>query len=404
MQQAGLAATTLATTRPGKGGRRLLALLPLAGLAAIAGLIVSHGNQPGARSRLAANRLEMQEKTGHPAPPAVIAARRERPPLKVIAILGDATLEPVGRAIAPGGAPDGSLRIAARLIDGPRGSAARVDLATTPSAESPGNTALAARAAGTEPPLVQVAALAPPVRAPLPPPWQRYAQKFDPLDKRPRIALVIAGADDNMDVAIDTLPAPVTLAFDPYARRLPDWIELARAKGHEVLLTLSMPPLGHAGADSGPMAILSSADPKENLERLDWALDRAAGFVGVLDIVGDRTPAETAPILSRLAQHGVMLVSDAPVPGERPALPLATGIVTFTPDMSRREIEQKIAAVEAAARRDGHALAIGIVGPGLLRQVTAWLATLPGKSIALAPATAAIAAPPNVGIARMTAP
>ena len=53
------------------------------------------------------------------------------------------------------------------------------------------------------------------------------------------------------------------------------------------------------------MAILSSVDPKENLERLDWALDRATGFVGVVDIIGNRTAAEAGPILARLrrARH-----------------------------------------------------------------------------------------------------
>ena len=54
------------------------------------------------------------------------------------------------------------------------------------------------------------------------PAWLATAQPFDAADKRPRLALIVAGADDDMDRAIAILPAAVTLALDPYARRLPD--------------------------------------------------------------------------------------------------------------------------------------------------------------------------------------
>ena len=187
----------------------------------------------------------------------------------------------------------------------------------------------------------------------------------------------------------------MTLALDPYARRLPEWIELARAKGHEVLLTLSTPPIARGQRDAGPMAILSSVDPKENLERLDWALDRAAGFVGVVDIVGNRPAAETDPILAKLGEHGLMLVSGTAVGAETASVPLATGDVVIAPNVPRRELDRRLAQLQDKARRDGQAVGIVVADPALLRHLAAWLASLRNQSIALAPATATIAAKPT---------
>jgi uncharacterized protein len=222
-------------------------------------------------------------------------------------------------------------------------------------------------------------------------PWRLYAQPFDLNDERPRIALVVAGVDDDMEAEIQNLPAAVTLALDPYARRLPEWIEMARAKGHEVLLTLSMPESARS-RDTGPMAILSSLDPKENLERLDWALGRAQGFIGVLDIVGNRPAEEFRPILTTLERRGLMLVG-----GEAPAVPLtnlalATGDVVLSPDVPREDSEKMLAALEDKAKHGGHALGIGLVTPPILRRISAWLAALEKKSFVLVPASAFAAA------------
>jgi polysaccharide deacetylase 2 family uncharacterized protein YibQ len=148
------------------------------------------------------------------------------------------------------------------------------------------------------------------------------------------------------------------------------------------------------------MAILSSLDPKENLERLDWALDRASGFVGVLDIVGNRPAAETGPILAKLGEHGLMLVSGTSIENGATRLPFAIADVLIVPSLSHHDLDQRLAALQDKAKRDGHAVGIAIVTPATMHHIAAWLATLANQSIALAPATAMVSDRPHAGIAQ----
>ncbi len=400
MEHAGPGATSVTPTRPRSGARFIAAMLPVIGLVGTVALIATSGFQPGPPSRPMPNRLVQQEKIA-PAPHRTATRERRRDaPIPVAIIIRGSALDPVARATAPGVAADGSLHVSASLIDSTVGATPPVEAKPV---DSPGTAPALVRATpsrDSQARVEQVASLNPVDPPALPnPAWRLYAQHFDAADTRPRIALIVAGTDDYMDAAIEALPPAVTLALDPYARRLPEWIELARAKGHEVLLTLSTPPIGRGQRDAGPMAILSSVDPKENLERLDWALDRAAGFVGVVDIVGNRPAAETDPILAKLGEHGLMLVSGTAVRSETASVPLATGDVVIAPNVPRRELDRRLAQLQDKARRDGQAVGIVVADPALLHHLAAWLASLRNQSIALAPATATIAAKPT-GIAK----
>ncbi len=403
MGQAEAAATNVTPAPVRSSGRHLAAWLPVVGLFAIAGLLASGGFQSQHGPRPSAKHLVSHENI-QPAPPraaAVPAAPRQLDP--TTAQHSDQPLEPVALATGPGAAGDGTIHVAASLIDSVAITTAAIELRAV---DLPGTLSLTA---GTAPirdvaaRQEQVASLTPAER-PVPPPpvaaWRVYAQHFDATDSRPRIALIVAGIDDDMEAAIATLPPAVTLALDPYARRLPAWIELARAKGHEVLLTLSTPPIARDRREAGPMAILSSLNPAENLERLDWALARATGFVGVVDIVGNRPPAETAPILAKLGEHGLMLISSTPLNAAAHAVPVETGDAVISPNLSRHDIDRQLAALQDKARTDGHAVGIVIADGTLFRHVAAWLATLPQQSLVLAPATAMIVTAPDAGIAR----
>lgn len=380
------------STRRAMVARRAAMFLPLVGLGGMVALIVTgslpspeHPRQPQKHAvlqgKVAAAPHRADKREHRRDKPAPSAAHKSAP-----------SLQPVAQATAPGASADGSLRVAASLLDV---TAAGDRLAQAKPTESPGTETAASSHPMPHP--EQLAALTPPARAPAPA-WKVYAQPFDSADRRPRLALIVAGADDDMNRAMEMLPRAVTLALDPYARRLPDWIELARARGHEVMLTLSAPPIGGGRRDAGPMAILSSLDPKENLERLDWALDRASGFVGVVDIVGHRPASEADPILARLREHGLMLVSGSVVEHGANTAPVVVG-EAISSDLSRRQLDQVLAALQDRARRDGRALGIVVATPNLLPHLAAWLASLEKQSIVLAPATAMLPAAADTGVA-----
>src|SRR5579859_5005334 len=150
--------------------------------------------------------------------------------------------------------------------------------------------------------------------------WQVYARPFDLADKRPRVAIVIndLGPSPTMiDTAINHLPAGVSLGFVPYRPRLGEWINLARTAGHEVLLNLPMEPANYPTDDPGPEALLTALDPPANLERLNWVLSQATGYVGLIGLMGSRFSTshdDMLPILNTLQHRGLLYVDNRSTP------------------------------------------------------------------------------------------
>lgn len=237
-------------------------------------------------------------------------------------------------------------------------------------------------------------------------PWLVYGRPFDRADKRPRIAIVITGlglAGDATQTAIDGLPPAVTLAFDPYAKRLSEWVARARSAGHEVLLSLPMEPVDYPRQDPGPATLLTSLSPRDNLERLDWVLSRVSGYVGLVPMMGSRfATSQTGllPVMDELKKRGLMFVDGRTSPqsvagalAQSLNVPHIVADATIDADAARNAIDRQLAALETAAQRDGAALGIGFDYPVTLERVALWAKTLEAKNIALAPASALPALP-----------
>jgi polysaccharide deacetylase 2 family uncharacterized protein YibQ len=244
-------------------------------------------------------------------------------------------------------------------------------------------------------------------------PWQVYARPFDRGDKRPRVAVLMTGlgvSDKQTQVAVERLPAAVTLAFDPYPPRLPGWIEAARRGGHEVLLELPMEPLDYPRQDPGPLTLLTALDPQQNIERLNQVLGRAAGYVGLTELMGARFVASRTsllPVLDALRSRGLLFVDghaaadSVVVPLARSVgLPWAAGDAVVDampwPDI----IDKQLAALETAARRNGAALGVAAPYPASFDRLVAWAATLDDKGLALAPVSAIAAVQPPTAAKR----
>ena len=110
-------------------------------------------------------------------------------------------------------------------------------------------------------------------------PLQVYARPYKETGKQ-RIAIVVGSlgmSEATTLAAIQQLPGGVTLSFAPYGRNLQDYVNLARAAGHEVLLQVPMEPMDYPSDDPGPHTLLTSLTIKRNLKRLDWLLGRFTG-------------------------------------------------------------------------------------------------------------------------------
>jgi polysaccharide deacetylase 2 family uncharacterized protein YibQ len=239
--------------------------------------------------------------------------------------------------------------------------------------------------------------------------WQVYARPFEAGDKRPRIAILVTGlgtSDAATEAAIQGLPGAVTLAFWPYSERLDHWIQLARAAGHEVLLNLPMEPENYPNFDPGPKTLLTSLSPEQNLERLEWALSRVTGYVGVVDFQGSRfttSRRDLEPVLETLNRRGLIFVDSRATPRSlAPQIAYLVGLPWASnsrfldnAQVSRAAIDARLRELETIARADKRALGIGAPYPVTLERINAWVTGLAEKGIALAPVTAVLEAKPQ---------
>ena len=232
-------------------------------------------------------------------------------------------------------------------------------------------------------------------------PWLVYARGFDDRDRRPRIALVIVGlglSEASTQAAIQRLPGAVTLAFAPYAKTLDRWIPLARAAGHEVLLTLPMEPDSFPADDPGPHTLLTSLAPAENLKRLRWVLSRTSGYVGVINDMGSRFTTSSRhldPVLGELKRRGLMFVdsgaslrSVAARMATRIGLARAINNRFIDVKASREAIDQRLSELERIARTSGQALGVGTTYPVTFERVGRWLRRFEKKGLILVPVSA----------------
>lgn len=232
-------------------------------------------------------------------------------------------------------------------------------------------------------------------------PWQVYARPFDRGDRRPRVAVILTGLGQSSaatEAAINDLPGGITLAFNPYAPRLEDWIERARAAGHEVLLSLAMEPVEYPRVDPGPHTLLVALEAKQNLERTQWVLSRATGYVGTISAAGSRfttSKSDLLPVLDAIKARGLMFVdrrvterSVAATLAKSIGLPRAACDVTLDQQASRDAIDQRLDQLETLARQNGVAVGVGDSYPVTIERIARWAGGLERKGVALAPVSA----------------
>ena len=233
-------------------------------------------------------------------------------------------------------------------------------------------------------------------------PWQVYARPGPAGDDaRPRIAIIVGRLGLSRPSGLESirrLPGPVTLAFDTSAKGLPDWISRARQSGHEVLIMLPIRSTKFPIVDEGPTALQASFTPADNLKRVEQALMRGAGYVGVISTPeGELATHEMSlrPVMEGLHKRGLMFVDGGGTPNTlvpRVATslgqPSAVVDVMIDADPSRAGVEAALAELESIAR--GRKAAVGLAQglPVTLDRLVAWIPTLQGKGIVLVPVSA----------------
>ncbi|MEC9345678.1 MAG: divergent polysaccharide deacetylase family protein [Pseudomonadota bacterium] len=231
--------------------------------------------------------------------------------------------------------------------------------------------------------------------------WRTYGRPFDAPAGKPRIAIIVGGlglAEQPTLAAIQDLPGEVSLAFSPYSSRLAEWIPAARAAGHEVLLQVPMEPRNTEFEDPGERALMVGDTPEINIDRLEWVLSRATGYVGVINFMGSRmtvSPRDLQPVLDSVDARGLLFVDARTTPESIAAkmaselgLPTAAVDRTIDAEAARNPIDERLAQLEQIALT--RQVAVGIAGdyPVTIERLRFWIGGLSARGFALAPISA----------------
>ncbi|HEV7339871.1 MAG TPA: divergent polysaccharide deacetylase family protein [Bosea sp. (in: a-proteobacteria)] len=236
-------------------------------------------------------------------------------------------------------------------------------------------------------------------------PAQVYARPLGPAAAtKPagRIAIMVGGlgiSQSSTSEAIARLPGAVSLAFAPYGADLEKTAARARAEGHEVFLQVPMEPFDYPDNDPGPHTLLTGPKGADNLDRLQWALGRFTGYVGIVNFLGGRLTADDAALTSLLrevAGRGLMVVDDGSSPrsqlapaATRAQIPALKADLALDGTPRADAIDKELQRLETLARENGVAVATASALPVTVERITRWARTLEAKGLAIVPVSAA---------------
>ena len=217
----------------------------------------------------------------------------------------------------------------------------------------------------------------------------------------PRVAvlvngLAVPGAPDA-DI-IKGLPPPVSLAYGAYGRGVQEWVDKARADGHEVLLAIPLEPNNYPAVDPGPHTLLTTLPTNENIKRLQWLMSRYAGYVGVTNHKGSKfvtTQSALQPVLEEAKRRGLIYFDDGSVDGSAAgqiAKSLGLDYSTAQIELKPGKMETSLAALEAEAKAQGAAIGVAQAEPSAVKQIAKWAGSLEEKGLVLVPVSAAMRA------------
>jgi uncharacterized protein len=222
------------------------------------------------------------------------------------------------------------------------------------------------------------------------------------VSDRPKIALLLGGMGLNAKLtqkAIETLPGDVTFGFAPYGNDLQTLANLARNRGHEVMLQLPLEPMGYPAVNPGPNTLTGDAGDAANLDALRWNMSRFAGYTGLTNYMGAKflTEAEgLRPILAEMKKRGLLFLQDATVTvsatdqaaGETGlAVRHAEVVIDANPDPD--SIAAALKDLENRARNQGIAIGTGTGLDVTIDAVNDWAITLEKRGFVLVPVSAA---------------
>lgn len=220
----------------------------------------------------------------------------------------------------------------------------------------------------------------------------------------PRIVIVIddMGLNHRNSLRVAQLPAPVTLAYLPYAPNLSKQTGDAFQRGHELIVHMPMEPDNIKSNNPGPDALLSTLSAEENVIRLKKNLAQFDLYMGINNHMGSRMTASVAamrPVMQELKQRGLWFLDSRTIGNSIAAkvaaetgVPYAERDVFLDNVQTVAAVDSQLRQLEQVAQKRGYAIAIGHPHDATIAALQRWIPAAIEKGFRLVPLSSVIAA------------
>ncbi|NVK19031.1 MAG: divergent polysaccharide deacetylase family protein [Methylocystaceae bacterium] len=226
-------------------------------------------------------------------------------------------------------------------------------------------------------------------------PWKTYARPFSADPSTPIVGLVVTGLGQSAtltEAAINYLPADVTLGFSAYGQGTKDWVQKARQMGHEVVLELPMESESFPVDDPGPMAMMTSKSPSDNLKLLNLLMMQAQGYVGFVGQHGSaftKNQKAMSPVLGEIKTRGLLFMdprtsenSQTLEMADQMQLARAIADMTIDSNVSPRRLRAQLDTLSTLAGNQGVTAGIIHATPNSIKSIREWASQLQQVKIA----------------------
>lgn len=228
-----------------------------------------------------------------------------------------------------------------------------------------------------------------------------------------KIAIVIddLGMDVKHSKQVIDLPAPITLAFLPYAPRTRDLAKAGKAKGHTLIIHTPMEAMD-ANLNIGPGGLKAKMNASEFDAAFKVMLESFDGYVGINNHMGSRLTQDKAKmdqLMGMLSERKLFFLDSKTIETSVAAheaaaagVPYAERDVFLDHVESRAFVDKALAQAERVAKRKGYAIAIGHPKSFTIEGLRAWIPTLAAKGIELVPVSELLVTPKVVVVKENT--
>ncbi len=215
------------------------------------------------------------------------------------------------------------------------------------------------------------------------------------IGNKPVISFVLKdyGLSDKVsNTALDILPPEVAFLLSPYADLPQEWINRARAAGHEVWMEI---PIQRKGLnDTGLNTIFHHDSLVEKGKTMRTSLARGLGYVGVALFMDNgviETKDHYAKLLEEIYGRGLAVLemnSNAPTFMEAIAMSKAAPYIKATEEIKRISGINPFTSVEKTAQEARQAIAIIPPYPVLVKDLALWIEKVGKIDYVIAPVSA----------------